>query len=166
MSSLSTEASNFWRKTSSLCRNLDKFLLTNSTFISRSVSGLVSRGRLIRSGLILRSFSVSRVLNISNVSSVSISNGISHSLSSAIGQQNRVLSIGSITISRFFLVEIDSAVIVLNGVSVVVVGGSFFVRGGGSVRGGGTVSVRGAWVVAGVGDGKGQNGGKSNKYLQ
>ena len=123
----------------------------------RSVFGgrLVGRGRLVFLG-------VSRVLNISNISGVSISNGVSHSLGTAVGEEDTVLAIGGISVPGFFLVEVNSGIVIIDSVGVVVVGGFFLVGRGGFVRGLGiSGSVRG--IVSG---GHSQDSRESQESLQ
>ena len=124
-------------------------------------SSLVSRSGFVSgSGMVF--LSISRVLDISDISRVTISNGISHSLGTTIRQQNAVLSVGGISVTRFLLVEIDTVVIIVDGIGVSVVGGFFMVGRGGFIGGGGMVD--GSWPVSVVSGGKGQ-ASECNKSL-
>ena len=104
--------------------------------------------------------SVSRVCHISLVSSVSISNGISDSLGTTIGEEDAVLTVGCVSISRLFLVEVHTMVVINDSVVVIVVGGFFIVCRGGFVGGGGAVDI--------IGGGNSQecNSNKSLKITQ
>ena len=98
--------------------------------------GLVSRGGVVF-------LSVSRVCHISLVSGVSISNCVSDSLGTTIGEEDAVLTVGSVSITRLFLVEVHTGVVVIDSVVVSVVGGLFVVCWGGFVGRGGPVNVVG-----------------------
>ena len=73
------------------------------------ITRFVHRSRFVgRSRLVF--LSVSRVLHISNVSRVSISNSVGHSLGTTVRKKNAVLTIGSVYVSGFFLIVVQSCV--------------------------------------------------------
>ena len=111
-------------------------------------SRLVSRGGFVGgSGFVSGSgfvfLCVSRVCHISLVSGVSISNCVSDSLGTTIGEEDAVLTVGSISITRFFLIEVHAMIVINDSIVVSVVGGLFVVCRGGFVGGGGPVNVVG-----------------------
>ena len=127
--------------------------------------GLVSRGGLVgRCGFVSGSgfvfLCVSRVCHISLVSGVSISNCVSDSLGATIGEEDAVLTVGCVSISRLFLVEVHTMVVINDSVVVIVVGGFFMVCRGGFVGGGGAIDI--------IGGGNSQecNSNKSLKITQ
>merc|ERR1712038_799319 len=98
-----------------------------------SRSGLVRGGRVVVMGL-------ARVCHISDVSGVAISNSVSDGLGAAIGQQNMVLAVGGITITGFIGTKVDTVVVIIDIVSIVVLGGFFMVSGSRLVSGSGLVN--------------------------
>ena len=93
-------------------------MITGSRMVNGS--GLVSG-----SGLVL--LSVARVLHISDVSRVSISHGVGYGLGTTVREKNAVLTIGSVYVSGFFLIVVQSCVIINNSIVVGIVDGLFFV---------------------------------------
>merc|ERR1719468_832779 len=133
------------------------------------------------------------VLHISNIARVIVSHVVGDGLGSAIGQQNVVVTVGSVPITGLLLAVMKTGIVILDSVTVLVMGGSFMVRRGGVSIGGGVVDrgmvdrgmvdrgmvdrsvVDGGVVDGGVGDG-GMVGdgvighghssqGKDNEYL-
>ena len=120
---------------------------------------LVSRCRLVF-------LSISGILNISNVSIVSI-NSVGHSLGTAVREENVVRAGGGLSVPVFASAKVDSRVVILNFVSVVVVGGfavlGFVVRGSWFVGRGGLVGWGGPVGI--VSDGNSHDSEKSNEDL-
>ena len=135
--------------------------------------GLVSGCRLVsRCGLVSGSrlvfLSVARVLHISLVSSVSVSNSVSDSLGTTVGEEDAVFTVGSVSITRLFLVKVHTSIVIIDSVVISVVGGLFMVcRGGfvgGSIRGGGFVCGGGSVDVVCGGNSQESKSNKSLKY--
>ena len=86
-----------------------------------------------------------RVLNIGNISRVVISNSVSDSLGTTVGEEDAVFTVGSVSITRLFLVELYTGIVIIDSVVVSVVGWFILVSGlvGGSVGWGGSVNVVG-----------------------
>merc|ERR1719468_1435610 len=79
------------------------------------------------------------VLHISNIARVIVSHVVGDGLGSAIGQQNVVVTVGSVPITGLLLAVMKTGIVILDSVTVLVMGGSFMVRRGGVSIGGGVV---------------------------
>ena len=95
------------------------------------------------SGLVFGVLSFTFVFDISDIT-VSVS-GVSHDLDATVGKVDSVRSLGVVSITRLFGGEVGVAVVVSDGISVLVLGrdigvGGFVVCGGRGVRRGGVVS--------------------------
>ena len=95
------------------------------------------------SGLVFGVLSFTFVFDISDIT-VGVS-GVSHDLDATVGKVDSVRSLGVVSITRLFGGEVGVAVVISDGISVLVLGrdigvGGFVVCGGRGVRGGGVVS--------------------------
>ena len=136
------------------------------------VGGRLVWGGLV-GGLVLGVLGLSLVSHISNISGVSISNGVGNDLDTAIGKVDTVLSVSGIAITGLVLLESSLAVVVSDGVGVlvlwglIIVGllvGSGLVSGSGLVRGG--LVSRGGVISCGGSSGGGHEGSDGDEALK
>ncbi len=105
--------------------------------------------------------------HVSNVAGVGIGGVVGHDLDTAVGKGYTVLAVGGIVVTSLVLAEVDTSVVILDGVLVLVLGwhigvGGLLVGGGAVSRGRGGVGVV---VSRGVSDGDSQEGRESNEDL-